>query len=164
MGEHSLAGRIGKLPIIARHLLELHHQIYRQFWEWSERRVSHAMLCGWQATVFGWVDHVFPNPNPRSLRNFPMQANGAEILRLACCLGTENQIQICAPVHDAVLILAPIERLEADIAAMRHHMAEASSIVLAGFRLETDYRLVLYPERYSDPRGQTMFAKVMSLL
>jgi hypothetical protein len=164
MGERSLAGRIGELPIVARHLLELHHEIYRQFWNWSECCVNHAMLCGWQTTVFGWVDHIFPNPNPRSLRNFPMQANGAEILRLACCLGTENGIRICAPVHDAVLILAPIERLGADIAAMRHYMAEASSIVLAGFRLETDYRTVLYPDHYSDPRGQTMFAKVMSLL
>jgi hypothetical protein len=41
--------------------------------------------------------HLFSSPsagpqvaNGRSLRNFPMQANGAEMLRLACCLGTEK--------------------------------------------------------------------------
>ena len=36
-----------------------------------------------------------------------MQANGAEMLRLACCLATERGIEVCAPVHDAVLICAP---------------------------------------------------------
>jgi hypothetical protein len=93
-----------------------------------------------------------------------MQANGAEMLRLACCLGVENGIRICAPVHDAVLIVVPISQLEADIAAMRHYMAEASSVVLAGFELGTDVKTVLYPERYADRRGEQMFAKVMGLL
>ena len=62
-------------------------------------------------TVFGWRVHVGPDANPRSLRNFPMQANGAEMLRLACCLATERGIEVCAPVHDALLICAPLDRL-----------------------------------------------------
>jgi len=93
-----------------------------------------------------------------------MQANGAEMLRLACCLGTENGIRICAPVHDAVLITAPISELDADIVTMRHYMEQASAIVLAGFKLATEAKTVLYPERYTDRRGEKMFAKVMSLL
>jgi len=62
-----------------------------------------------------------------------MQANGAEMLRLACCLATERGVEVCAPVHDAVLICAPLDRLDADIAGMRAAMAEASRIVLKGF-------------------------------
>ena len=56
-----------------------------------------------------------------------MQANGAEMLRLACCLATERGIEVCAPVHDAVLIAAPLYRLDEDVAAMREAMREASS-------------------------------------
>ena len=44
-----------------------------------------------------------------------MQANGAEMLRIACILMTEVGIRVCAPVHDAVLIEAPLEELEARI-------------------------------------------------
>jgi hypothetical protein len=62
------------------------------------------MLHGTLHTVFGWCVHVGEAANPRSLRNFPMQANGAEMLRLACCLATECGIEVCAPIHDAVLI------------------------------------------------------------
>ena len=64
-----------------------------------------------------------------------MQANGAEMLRLACCLATERGIEVCAPVHDAVLIAAPLYRLDEDVAAMREAMREASSVVLDGFEL-----------------------------
>jgi hypothetical protein len=93
-----------------------------------------------------------------------MQANGAEMLRLACCLATEHGIEVCAPVHDAVLIRAPLERLNADVAGMREVMREASNIVLAGFELRTEKHTVQYPERYSDKRGTIMWDQVMRLL
>ena len=122
------------------------------------------MLTGALNTVFGWQVHVVDSPNPRSLRNFPMQANGAEMLRLACCLATERNIEVCAPVHDAVLICAPLERLEDDIAGMRTAMAEASKIVLDGFELRTDAIRVRYPDRYQDPRGTAMWDRVIELV
>ena len=122
------------------------------------------MLHGSLHTVFGWQVHVGDNPNPRSLRNFPMQANGAEMLRLACCLATERGIEICAPVHDAVLICAPLDRLEDDIAGMRGAMAEASRIVLDGFELRTDVMRVRHPDRFHDPRGIRMWDQVMGLV
>jgi DNA polymerase-1 len=122
------------------------------------------MLRGSLHTVFGWHVHAGENVNPRSLRNFPMQANGAEMLRMACCLATERGIEVCAPVHDAVLICAPLERLEADVARMRTCMAEASRIILAGFELRTDATLIRYLDRYSDPRGAVMWNRVMHLV
>ena len=96
------------------------------------------MLHGSLHATFGWHVRVGENPNPRSLRNFPMQANGAEMMRIAACLATECGIEVCAPVHDAFLICAPIDRIEDDITKMRAIMAEASRIVLKGFELRTD--------------------------
>jgi DNA polymerase-1 len=98
MGEEGLAGRIGQTFFHARELLRLHHEIYRVFWRWSDAAVNFAMLNGGLHTVFGWHIRTPSDPNVRSLRNFPMQANGAEMLRLACCLATERGIEVCAPV------------------------------------------------------------------
>jgi hypothetical protein len=137
MEAESLAARIGQPTAMARDLLRTHRDTYRDFWCWSDAAVDHAMLYGSLHTVFGWRIHVDENPNPRSLRNFPMQANGAEMLRLACCLATERGIEVCAPVHDAVLICAPLDRFDDDIAGMKTAMAEASKIVLAGFEAPT---------------------------
>ena len=164
MGAEALAQRIGQPPIRARVLLRLHRETYRKFWTWSDRVVDHAMLTGSLHTAFGWRVRVPEIANTRSLQNFPMQANGAEMLRLACCLGTEQGIEVCAPVHDAVLICAPLNRLEADIARMQQAMAEASRIVLDGFELGTDANIVRHPDRYMDERGTVMWARVMKLI
>jgi hypothetical protein len=134
------------------------------FWRWSDAAVDYAMLWGSLHTVFGWRIQVPANANPRSLRNFPMQANGAEMLRLACCLATERGIEVCAPVHDAVLICAPLERLDADVAGMQDAMREASRVVLHGFELGTEAKVVRYPDRYADPRGAVMWDRVMNLI
>jgi hypothetical protein len=126
--------------------------------------VDFAMLNNFITTVYGWPVHLNEDPNPRSLRNFCMQGNGAEMLRIACILGTEAGIEICAPVHDAVLICAPIDRIEADVEAMQAHMAEASRLVLGGFELGTDVTIVHYPNRYQDKRGVVMWNRVNELI
>jgi DNA polymerase I len=71
---------------------------------------------------------------------------------------------VCAPVHDAVLICAPLERLGADVERTQDAMREASRIVLAGFELGTDAQKVRYPDRYMDERGAAMWGRVMKLI
>jgi DNA polymerase-1 len=165
MEEQTLAQRTGLPPIEARDILRAHREAYPKFWRWSDAAVDHAMLHGSLHTVFGWHVHVGADSNPRSLRNFPMQANGAEMLRLACCLAIERGIEVCAPIHDAVLVCAPLDRLEADVATMRATMAKASRIVLGGgFEVRTDVKIVRHPHRYTDPRGAVMWDRVMRLI
>jgi DNA polymerase I len=164
MEERTLAQRTGLLPIEARNILRAHREAYPKFWRWSDAAVDHAMLYGSLHTVFGWHIHVGADPNPRSLRNFCLQANASEMLRLAACLATERGIEVCAPVHDAFLICAPLERLEADVAVMQAAMAEASRAVLGGFEVRTDVKIVRHPHRYTDPRGAVMWDRVMKLI
>jgi DNA polymerase-1 len=164
MEAESLALRIAQPPIVARDLLRAHHETFRQFWAWSDAAVDQAMLLGVIHTVFGWPVRVGSRSNPRSLRNFPMQGNGAEMLRIVCCLATERGIEVCAPIHDAVLVCAPLDRLDADIAGMRAAMTEASSLVLAGFELGTDVKIIRWPDRYADPRGEEMWRRVCNLV
>lgn len=164
MGEKTLATRMDQSSLVARTLLHLHRDTYRKLWKFTDAAVAVAMLYQPVKTVFGWQVAAGNDPNPRSFMNFPMQANGAEMLRIACCLGTERGIEIVAPVHDAVMICAPLKRLDADVAAMRAAMAEASRAVLDGFEVRTSVEVVRYPNRYQDPRGRVMWEKVMRLL
>ena len=101
-------------------------------------------------TALGWELHVAEAPNARSLRNFMMQGCGADMLRAACVLATENGIEVSAPVHDAVLITAPIDRIDYDVAAMKAYMIEAARGVLDGFEIDVDAKIVWFPDRYSD--------------
>jgi DNA polymerase I-like protein with 3'-5' exonuclease and polymerase domains len=164
MGEASLAVRIGQPVARARYLLDLHRRTYKQFWKWSDSAVDEAVLGGRLWTGFGWQIHIQGEINDRSLRNFPMQATGAEMLRIACCLLTEAGIRVCAPVHDAVLIEAPLDELGSVIKKTQSLMAEASRIVLDGFELGSDAKEVRYPDRYMDKRGIVMWDTVMTIL
>ena len=93
-----------------------------------------------------------------------MQASGAERLRLACCLATERGIRVCAPVHDALLVEGPVSEIEDVVAGTQAAMAEASRGVLGGFELRSDAKIVRYPERDVDPRGERMWSTVMQIL
>ena len=115
-------------------------------------------------TAFGWCIHIGEDPNPRSLRNFRMQGNGAEMMSIAACLATERGIEVGAPVHDALMICAPLDRLDHDIERMQQAMAEASRAVLGGYEIRTDGAIAKYPDRYMDDRGRVMWDRVLDLL
>lgn len=164
MGEESLAAKISQPVARARQLLSLHKQTYKTFWKWSDSAVDEALLNGRLWSVFDWQILVTQNINARSLRNFPMQANGAEMLRVACILMVDAGIRVCAPVHDALLIEAPLDQLDRTVAEAQEIMRKASSIVLNGFELGSDVKLIVYPDRYMDERGTRMWEAVMGIV
>lgn len=164
MGAESLAIRIQQPVARARQLLMLHQQTYRRFWQWSEAVLNHALLKQHLWTTYGWQLHVTGNRNDRSLRNFPMQANGAEMMRLACIKLIEDGIKVCAPIHDAILIEAPLDKLDAAVAHTEQIMRWASAQVLNGFELSSEAKTIRYPSRYMDKRGLSMWNLVMRSL
>ncbi len=89
-----------------------------------------------------------------------MQANGSEMLRLASCIATDHGIAVAAPVHDALLISAPLDGLDAAVADTQSAMEEASAVVLGGFKLRSDAKIFRYPQRYMDERGTAMWDAV----
>jgi DNA polymerase-1 len=82
MHAESLSVCINQPVTWARQLLVLHRLTYPVFWAWSDRVVNQALLGARLWTAFGWQLHVDANPNTRSLRNFPLQASGAEMCPL----------------------------------------------------------------------------------
>jgi hypothetical protein len=170
MQAETLAGRLGVSTFEAQEMLNRHRAQFSQYWAWSDDFAQHALQTGVMRTAFGWHCRTgITEFNERSIRNWPIQATGADILRIACILATRHGIRLLAPVHDAVLIEAPIEKIEADVALMREIMRRASRIVLnadaAGtHELRTDAKVVRYPDRYSDKRGDKIWNEVMELL
>ena len=168
MTDRGIANRLSIPLIEARRLLDTSKRSYPTFWSWLISARDQAMLAGEVSTVFGWTMRIGPNANSRSILNFPMQANGAEMMRLACCLATERGIEICCPIHDALVVTAPLDRIDEDVARTRAAMAEASRIVLGGFELQTeidDGAFVRFPDRYADkdPDVKAMWERIVRL-
>jgi DNA polymerase-1 len=163
MGPDSMAVRADITRAEARSLLSLHRHTYKRFWQWAENTVATALFSGEMQTQFGWRRRTVDNPNVRSIQNWPVQSCGAEMMRAAAIAATEAGIAVCAPVHDAFLIMAPLDCLEADVAAMRAIMTAAAEAII-GIPIRTDAKIVLPPDRYMDPRGEKTWNKIMGLL
>jgi hypothetical protein len=69
-----------------------------------------------------------------------------------------------APMHDALLIEAPIAQVDEAVSAVQQHMDDASRIVLDGFSLRSDVKVVRSPERFRDRRGAAVWEALECVL
>jgi hypothetical protein len=170
MGVETLAARLNVPVFVANEMLLQHHAQFRQYWTWSDDWVQQALQTGVMRTAFGWYRRTgIIEFNDRSIRNWPVQSTGADIMRIACNIGARHGIKLVAPVHDAVMIEAPLERIDADVALMREIMRRASRVVLNAspsgtHELRTDVSIVRYPDRYMDKRGENFWRQVLEQL
>ena len=165
MGAQRLAINTGSTPDYAAHLLRQLARTFPVYWAWSQHVVDMAMLTGRLCSQFGWPLQVTEISRPTTLKNFPMQANGADMLRIACCLATEAGVTVCAPIHDALLIEAPAGEIGAAIDITRRAMADASRAVV-DLEIGADTEaVVLGPARFSpDKGGQAMWDRVTGII
>jgi DNA polymerase I len=103
MGVPSLAKGLNRHPLIASGIIERHKRRYPRAWQYRSERVQAAMLDRRMETEFGWPLHISTSPNERTLFNFPMQGNGAEMLRLAAWRLCEAGIIPSMLIHDGIL-------------------------------------------------------------
>ena len=117
-------------------------------------------------TCFGWSIQVTAGDvKANTFLNWPIQAHGAEMLRIACVLAVERGIKLCAPIHDALLIEAPANQIDAEVVRLKDCMFEASEAVLGDGKVcRVDADIVRYPDRYIDEHGQQMWNQIMGLL
>lgn len=164
MGPKSLAKLINEPIIKGRELILMHKETFPDYWKWTAAVVNYALTVRSLHSVMGWSISLKGKVNDRAIANWPTQTNGAEIMRIAVILTTEAEIKVCCPVHDALLIQAPIANLDADIKRTQQLMQKAGEIILNGFKLRTDVDRVVYPDRYMDGRGRKMWGRVTNLI
>jgi DNA polymerase-1 len=164
MGVPSLAKGLDRHPFVASTIIERHRETYPRFWEWRDDLAQAAMLKRKMETVFGWPLYLSSSPNKKALYNFPMQGNGAEMLRLAAWRMCEADIVPNMLIHDGVLIEA---RNEDEITQTIDIMKAAGRDVCGGFEIGVDIDQRLERgARYRDKRpvAKKMWATVMGTL
>lgn len=134
MGAERLARRTALSYSRASALLDQHRKLFPRFWAWSGRTVMSAMLRRTLMSSMRWPLHVpaecdvsqeprgrtkARGVTVRTLKNFAMQANGADMMRLAVNFAHGCGVHICAPVHDGFLIEASSRDIGKAIELMR---------------------------------------------
>jgi DNA polymerase I len=164
LGARSLAVRTGISLSEAYEILARLRARFRVFEAYAARVLDRAGLHLEIGTPLGWYMKCPSGTNPRTIRNFPIQAAGAEIMRVTSILAERRGINIVAPVHDAFMAEAPADQVEDVSAALERVMRDASAVVLRGYELPTDKQLIRAGQRYFDDRGVEMWETVTRLL
>lgn len=162
-GATGLAATLGISLPDAETLLQRHERAYPQLYRWLQGVVDTASLTRWQHSPFGWRRYVGSGFNPRSVRNWPCQTAGAELLWLSTSALTTAGVRIAAPAHDAVLILAPSHQIVEKVSEAKTIMATMSAVVTGGLSIRVSDDIFQSPRRYMDDRGRTMWRRIMRL-
>jgi DNA polymerase I len=162
LGPQSLALRTGISRYEAGEIIARLRAEFRTFEEWSARVADHAGLDLTMSTPFGWTMHCPPGTNPRTVRNWPIQACGSAILHASCILAERRGLQIVAPIHDALLIEAPSTDAADASLELDRVMRDASRLALRNSELPTSGDEPV--QRFYDERGEQMWNTINRLL
>jgi hypothetical protein len=164
LGARSLAVRTGISLFEASEILARLRARFHRFEDYIQCILDRAGLHLEIGTPFGWYMQCPSGINPRTVRNFPIQSSGSEILHVACLLAERRGIELVAPIHDALLAEGALSQVDDLSHALDELMGDAAAVVLRGYRLPTDCQIVKPGEHYQDERGLAMWATVNRLV
>jgi DNA polymerase I len=161
----------------ANRLLRLHERLFPQFWLWIEWMVNETLATHKISTKLGWQRWLLPKKErdsrkgedqkgkkvQNSLQNFPMQSHGAEMLRLALVYATEKGLGICAPLHDAIFVVAPADQETWASETLRQCMERAAMDII-NVKIPIEMFVVRYPDRFvpdDKPMAVSVWDKMM---
>jgi hypothetical protein len=114
--------------------------LFHPEFSWLDQYAYQAYHDG-RVSSLDWGMAVTTKAPIRSIKNWPIQAAGADILRRACLCLDDAQIPVVGCIHDAILIEIDEAHQDALINRAQKLMAEASAEVLNGVRLQTSVEL-----------------------
>jgi hypothetical protein len=158
---YTIADEEGMTVDEAKALLKTHRRLFKRFWMWITGVTSEALATRRISTRFGWTQQLLSRKEreahlneqgrvkniTNSLQNFPMQAHGAEMLRLAMTYAADQRVPICAPLHDALFAVASAEQEQLVTESLIACMNRASVDVI-GVIIPTELDVVRFPNRF----------------
>jgi hypothetical protein len=112
--------------------------------KWLNNYAHDAYQSG-SVSCLDWHMQVSPQTRITSLKNWPIQATGADILRRSCLSLAAAKIPVVGAIHDSIIVEVPITNYAATFDFVGKIMADASAEVLGGFRLKTKVEYEAFP-------------------
>ena len=152
----------------AKFLQMKYHETYKKYFNWNKGFIEAGLNKNYLTTIYGWQRHIkdlfqFKDGKKidirRSLLNWPIQSHGAEILRKALIDLTDENFEVCALVHDAVLIQIPIPEFKTRLEEAKQIMVNASIDVVGG-PIRVDHE-VIKTNYVQEGKDQKLFDEIM---
>ena len=144
MTPYGVACRLKITEQEANHLIEAHQQRYSTLWQWQNNIIDTAPAHGLICSQSGWSMRVDKSTKKTTLKNWPIQATGADILRQAVLLCQQSGVEVIATDHDALMVESDLNSIERIAKQTSRCMADASKMVI-GVALKTESSICKFP-------------------
>ena len=116
---------------------------YPTYHAWSEKWILKGMQRGYFKTMYGWNRHLTfkEKVNPRSLKNWPIQSHGSEMIRHAMIAADDAGFEISMCVHDALVVHMDKKGSDKKIKLLVKLMGDASEKII-NFRVPVDVKVI----------------------
>jgi DNA polymerase I-like protein with 3'-5' exonuclease and polymerase domains len=168
ISKYGVAAQTGKSLQWSADVLASYYHTYPILIQWLQDVATQAVFDERIVSPLGWPMAVHAGTSRRTLFNYQMQAGGADMMHLAAIAAHEAGIRICAPVHDAFWITAPLDELDDAIATMTKIMLRAGRAI-AGIDIVEISAVVRWPQclgdvRKPDAKGQALWVEIKDLI
>ena len=163
-GVESMARKMKKPIETAEMIFQVHQRVFNKFWAWQEKMVDRFSYDGEYQTANGWRYKLPKGSTFRqygetegyseaTLKNWLVQATGAEILRRAMRKLYDNGFKIVALVHDEIIV----ECISHEALDKNHYVEKVQELMqdaareIIGWPIKTDAKVYDSGERF-DPK------------
>ena len=163
-------GLSAKLGVSLAKATFIHSNILNAFKDykfWIKGVKVNAGRRGFFETKYGWKYHLNDESkvNPKRLSNYPIQANGGEVLRMAMIDVMEGGFDknLSMIIHDALLLHIPRKNLAASVRKIKSLMEKAAEKVI-GRKISVDTKIIrkhFYQEDEHQKRWDMLYGKYL---
>lgn len=163
-------GLSAKLGVSLAKATFIHSNILNAFKDykfWIKGVKVNARRRGFFETKYGWKYHLNDESkvNPKRLSNYPIQANGGEVLRMAMIDVMEGGFDknLSMIIHDALLLHIPRKNLAASVRKIKSLMEKAAEKVI-GRKITVDTKIIrkhFYQEDEHQKRWDMLYGKYL---
>jgi DNA polymerase I len=186
LGVRGLARNLQMDPALAGQWMQSFRERYPRMVEYAHETVLRGTSNGQLKTRLDWRLHIrdliasryalegqpkLANQlTPNSLRNWPVQSNAAEILRVAVIEATDRGVAVVGTLHDALFIESAVEEIERHVRVAQDAMREASATILRCaatgrcYPLRVDRTIITAPDHYREPESQEWWQRLREML
>jgi DNA polymerase-1 len=164
MSANGLRLRLGVSEDEAEALITQYWDAYHVYGAWQSELPAVMQANGCLALADGW--QLFPvlDCNQRSIKNYPMQGTGSNILRRACAGLTTAGVELIGTNHDSVMVQAPIAEIDGKVKLAEQIMIASSRKLLGGHACRVDIEQVIkYPEHWSPDAGRELYLQLIGV-
>jgi DNA polymerase-1 len=151
---------------IARNIFDWHQETFTVYWDWVDENIKKARIDQVIESVDGWKYFVDDDTRDTQLKNFPIQAGGAALMRRAMIRAwASEQLDVVCSLHDAIYVNSTAENAERDAQLLVRCMDEACTDILGDWvRIRVETKAYTHDRPYWDERGAEVFGMVKRLL